>query len=566
MSVGKKLLNSPETCVDEMLHGVEVLYPSLSVNTKARIVMINKGRKKSGQVGLLSGGGSGHEPFCSGYVGNGMLTAAVAGSVFASPPPQNIISAIRNVAAVCDGGVVVFIMNYTGDILNFGLATETARKEGYNVESFVFGEDCSRKDPGIVGKRGMCGSVLLFKICGALAEEGKTMKEILSAAEKLTSNMATLGVCLSACSLPGSPPLFSISDDSLQVGVGIHGEAGTDSMKMCSANEVIKKLLHRISEALNIAKGDEVAVLLNNLGATSNLELGIVANEVYNQLGEKGVNVNRLYSGGLMTSLDMAGVQITILKTKNNPEWVQYLDSSTEAYAWPGKPLSILSNKNEIIVEAETEIPNAGVKYSEKQVKVLKQCLISMSQSIIASEQKLNLLDSGCGDGDTGTTLRRLGEAIIQNIDNIQLSYPSSCMRRLARLAEDVVGGTSGAIYSLLFIGAASDIPDWGAACKSSINMIMKYSVARVGHRTMMDALIPAAERFEREVSSGTSWKKALDLAVSEADAGCKKTLSMKAKCGRASYVDSSNLKDVDAGAYAVVVWLQALQKELSNV
>lgn len=565
MGIGKKIINSPETCVDDMLRGIQNTFPSLIVDISSRIIMVNKG-KQPNRVGLLSGGGSGHEPFCGGYVGEGMLTAAVAGSVFASPPPAHVLTAIKNVAANCTGGVLVLIMNYTGDVLNFGLAVEMARNLGYNVKSVIVSDDCAKLQSGNRSKRGMSGSLFTFKIAGAMADEGHSLDEIVSACGEVSKNLATLGVCTAPCSLPGAGPLFSLAEDEMELGVGMHGEAGTAKIKMCTASEIVETLLTEITSAINLVSNDKVCVLVNNLGGTSQLEQFVVAGEVHKQLGKRNIKVKRMYVGHFMTSLEMCGIQICVLRIPENSNWLQYIDAPANTIAWPAKPLSLPVNESHSVIHTEEKsVQLTGHEFSDKEAALMKQCLLAAARSLQANEEKLNELDSGCGDGDCGSTLRRLGDAIVNNIEQLPLNHPVTCLIKLAHCAEQVMGGTSGAVYSLMFVGASLNAPNWMAAWESGLDMVMKYSSARLGHRTMLDALIPACETFKQVQSKGGTWEEALESALKEAEKGCENTRNLKPLSGRAMYVEAANIKDVDAGAYGVVVWLKAVASELKN-
>ncbi|CAG2053598.1 unnamed protein product [Timema podura] len=250
MSTGKKLINTVDTCVADMLSGITLALPGLSLHTSKRVILVNRWANRGDSVGLISGGGSGHEPFCAviklrtifgggptGYVGGGMLTAAVAGSVFASPPSSSVLHAIRKVGQGTTAGTLVIIANYTGDILNFGLAVEWAKNEGLKVESMVVGEDCALLSQdgttnSSTGRRGMCGLLFVYKITGAMSEEGKSLREIKATAIEVNNSMATIGVSLSACSLPGSGPLFQVAADEMELGLGVHGEAGKQKLKV----------------------------------------------------------------------------------------------------------------------------------------------------------------------------------------------------------------------------------------------------------------------------------------------------------------------------------------------
>ncbi|XP_049773452.1 triokinase/FMN cyclase-like [Schistocerca cancellata] len=577
MDPGKKLINSVDSCVDDMLKGLVSCHPGLDLHEKRRVVLVKEWEQRGNKVALVSGGGSGHEPFSAGYVGEGMLTAVSAGSVFASPPASSVLHAIKCVSVNNTGGVLVIIPNYTGDCLNFGLAVEWARKREIKVETITVGEDCAiselrnSKPPR---SRGMCGLVFTFKIGGAMSGEGNTLTEIKNELTKVVNSMATIGVALSACSLPGSPPLFTLAPDEMELGLGVHGEAGASRIKMCSASEAVQIMLDKLIITLSLKEGDEVAALINNLGGSSHIEEWIIANEVINQLGSKNINVKRIYVGALMTSLDMLGMQVCLLRLDagNKDKWLRYLDCETNAPAWPGTKLSLPSHfkpqNSESDIEEHIELQEKGLILGDEETSVFKECLSAASNAIITAEKHLNELDSGCGDGDCGSTLRRLAEGILDEIEKSSLSCPGKVFLQLANVAESRMGGTSGAVYSLMFISAGAKLEDsclnhfkaFEEAWKCALEGVMKYSTAREGDRTMLDALIPAYNTYSCCMKETRSDQiKALMAAIDAAEQGCLNTQSMKARAGRAAYVNEALLTDVDAGAHGVALWLKAV-------
>jgi len=295
-TVTKKLINNPRDVVNEALEGIVAANPGLNV-LKGHSVIIREDveeLRKEGKVTLISGGGSGHEPAHAGFVGKGMLTAAVAGAVFTSPPTKSILAAIRAVGKGNDAGTLLIVKNYTGDRLNFGFAAERAKAEGMKVEMVVVGEDCAltSKDK-TAGRRGLCGTILIHKIAGALAEEGKSLEEILQVVKTAASTMGTIGVSLGPCSVPGSLPSFVLGSDEMELGLGIHGEPGVKRVKMDQADQVVQTMVNHMCDIqsgaahkLNLKSGDSVALVVNNLGGTSVLELNIVAGSAIKYLSK----------------------------------------------------------------------------------------------------------------------------------------------------------------------------------------------------------------------------------------------------------------------------------------
>ncbi|XP_044590099.1 triokinase/FMN cyclase-like [Cotesia glomerata] len=578
----KQLINSVDTTVEETLAGLCCAYPQLEYHPSKRVVLAANYKNRKNKVSIICGGGSGHEPFAAGFVGAGMLTASIAGSVFAAPPPNNILHALNCVSN--DAGTLVVIPNYTGDCLNFGITIEKARQKNLKIAEIIVGDDCSipASDQGRAGKRGLVGLLFVIKITGAMAERGNSIDEILYHAKVVADCIATYGVGLRSCSLPGQGLMMEMPADEIEIGLGIHGEAGYHRIKIKSASEVITILLETISETLSLNTGDSVAVLVNNFGGTSQLEQGIVINEIVTQLRNKNINVCRVYSGVLMTSLDSAGVHVSVLKLPEEFKkiYLDCLDDKTDAPCWPGcaYTLPTLDCNNKFVdnkvpgVERTTSLPKnlIGPKISDRNANILKECLLNACKAIINNEETLNTLDRGCGDGDCGSTHKKLADSIVKSLDTLSTTHPVSLLTELSEIAEDCMGGTSGAVYSLIFTTAASALPnteikavDWGRAWKSAINGVTKYSKAQPGDRTMLDALDPACMAFNEQLNHA-EFNFVIKKTVDAAKLGCNLTKQMIPKAGRAAYVKQSKfLNDVDAGAFGVVIWISAIAEIL---
>lgn len=322
----KKFINKPENVENEMLDGIAKMHPEY-VKRLDGLDVIVRSEKKKDKVALISGGGSGHEPAHAGYVGYGMLDGAVAGPVFTSPTPDQIYEAVK---AVDDGkGTLLVIKNYTGDIMNFDMAAEMAAMEGIEVEQVVVNDDVAVKDSlYTTGRRGVAGTVFVHKIAGAAAEEGRSLKEVKEVAQKVIANVRTMGVAISPCTVPAAgKPGFEINEDEMEVGIGIHGEPGTHKEKLTTADEITAHLLECILKDIDF-EGSEVAVMINDSGATPLMELYIVGNKVSDILKEKGIKVYKNFVGHYMTSIEMAGFSISLLRLDD--ELKQLLDAKAD--------------------------------------------------------------------------------------------------------------------------------------------------------------------------------------------------------------------------------------------
>lgn len=326
----KKIINSVEQVENEMALGMAKAYPQYVRKLDCGNVVVRTNRKE-GKVALISGGGSGHEPAHGGYVGEGMLDAAVSGAVFTSPTPDQIYEGIKAVAT--DQGVLMVIKNYTGDVMNFEMAGEMAQMEGIKVAQVVVNDDVAVKDSlYTVGRRGVAGTVFVHKIAGAKAETGASLEEVQAVAQKVIDNVRTMGMAIRPCTVPAAgQPGFELNDDEMEVGIGIHGEPGTHREPLKKADEIVDLLLEKILADLDYS-GKEVAVMINGSGATPLMELFIVNNRVSDVLAEKGVKVYKTLVGEYMTSIEMEGFSISLLRLDD--ELKELLDAKADTPAF----------------------------------------------------------------------------------------------------------------------------------------------------------------------------------------------------------------------------------------
>ena len=326
----KKLINSVDNVEQEMILGMVKAYPGYVKKLDCGNVVV-RAKKKEDKVALISGGGSGHEPAHGGYVGEGMLDCAVAGTVFTSPTPDQIYEGIKAVAT--DKGVLMVVKNYTGDVMNFEMAAEMAQADGIPVEYVVTNDDVAVKDSlYTTGRRGVAGTVFVHKIAGAKAESGADLKEVHRVAQKVVDNVRTMGMALTPCTVPAAgKPGFTLKDDEMEIGIGIHGEPGIHREKVKPADEIAEMLLDKILADIDYS-GKEVAVMINGSGGTPLMELYIINNKVNDYLKEKGIKIYKTYVGNYMTSIEMAGFSITLLRLDN--EMKELLDAKANTPAF----------------------------------------------------------------------------------------------------------------------------------------------------------------------------------------------------------------------------------------
>ena len=328
----KKLINGVDNVVDEMLNGMIAAHPEYVERVEGTEVVVRTGAKKTDKVVLISGGGSGHEPAHGGFVGRGMLDAAVAGAVFTSPTPDQVYEAIK--ASECGKGALLIIKNYTGDVMNFEMAADMAADEDIEVAQVIVADDVAvENSTWTTGRRGIAGTIFVHKIAGAKAEQGASLAEVKAVAEKVIANVRSMGMAILPCTVPAvGKPGFELEDDEVEIGIGIHGAPGTHKEKSSTAAETVDQMLDKILAEGIYGKGDEVAVMVNGMGATPLSELYICNLEVSKVLADKGIVVKKTLVGNYMTSLDMAGFSITLLKLDDELEALLNAPADTPAF------------------------------------------------------------------------------------------------------------------------------------------------------------------------------------------------------------------------------------------
>ncbi|MTV49980.1 dihydroxyacetone kinase subunit DhaK [Heliobacillus mobilis] len=328
----KKVINAPEQVVEEMLQGIALAHPQYVRRVEGFDVIVRANAPVAGKVALVSGGGSGHEPSHGGFVGKGMLDGAVAGAVFTSPTPDQVYEAIKAV----DGGkgVLLVIKNYTGDVMNFDMAAEMAEADGIKVAKVIVNDDVAvENSTWTTGRRGIAGTVFVHKIAGAKAETGADLEAVQQVAEKVIANVRSMGMALTPCTVPAAgKPGFTLAENEVEIGLGIHGEPGTHREELRSADETTAHLMEKILADLQLAAGDEVAVLVNGLGATPLMELYVVNRKVHQILGDAGMKIAKTLVGNYMTSLEMAGFSISLLKLDGETKELLFAAADTPAF------------------------------------------------------------------------------------------------------------------------------------------------------------------------------------------------------------------------------------------
>ncbi|MFC3126075.1 dihydroxyacetone kinase family protein [Pseudoroseomonas globiformis] len=555
----KKLLNDPRHVVREMLEGLADLNPGQAL-LEAEDVIVRAGGGGAG-VAVLSGGGAGHEPAHAGYVGEGMLHAAISGDVFTSPSTDAVLAAIRAVGGP-DGAVLV-VKNYTGDRLNFGLAAELARAEGIPAEIVVVADDVALRDTVEPGRRrGIAGTVLVHKVAGAAAAAGLPLEQVAAEARAAAEAMGTMGVALGACTVPGAGrPGFTLGEDEAELGLGIHGEQGVKRVALQTADALVEEILGTIIEDRGLKRGDRVVLLVNGLGGTPPMELAVVARQAMAVLRRAGLMVERAWTGNLLTALEMPGMSLTVLPVDDAR--LARLDAPSAAPAWPGN--GRIAGRQ--VVAAPAAPAEGTARPQQASGRLVKRAVLAAAAALEGAETRLTELDSATGDGDLGISMAR-GAAAIRALPESAWADAPMALHRVGEALRRAIGGSSGPFYATALLRAARVLPEgepkpgeWAAAFQAAVAAVSELGGARPGDRTMLDALHPAAEVFASALAAGTQPKAAWEEAVRAGEEGARTTGSMKPRLGRAAYLGDRAIGHPDAGAAAVAIWLAALKE-----
>jgi len=544
--VAELIINNKESWVSDSIDGT--LYTNkrnnlvkLDFNNDIKIIARNDWKKD--KVAIICGGGSGHEPAHAGFVGKGMLTAAVCGDLYAAPSVDAVLNAIVHVTG--DSGCLVVIKNYTGDRLNFGLACEKAKEMGYKVELVIVSDDISI--PNNPKPRGIAGTLFVHKVAGYYAEQGATLAEVKLIAQQTIDGTASIGIALTTCTLPGDTSESRIAKGKAELGLGIHGEPGIETIDAGQCKQMVSLMADKL---LTAHPSTCHAILINNLGGVSPIEMNVVAKEV----AESSLAENAEFFIGpapLMTAIDMKGFSLSLLQLNDTNRAALLAD--TEVEAWPAAvakracPVLVCENRAvKIVYKPSNDVATAAI-------------VGTICQAIIDIESELNRLDAIVGDGDTGSTFAAGARKILAELtaNNLPLAEPATLLNVIAEKLTSVMGGSSGVLLSIFFTAAGRQLAEQGSlvtALQAGLAQMMAYGGAKPGDRTMIDALHPAFEAWQTDGFSA---------AIAAAKIGADSTVTMgKANAGRSSYLNSNSLQGTkDPGSFAVEHVFQSLQK-----
>ena len=597
----KKIMNTAESFVYDMCHGLAKAHPELEFVEKYKVV--KKKVVDRNKVTLISGGGSGHEPAHAGFVGTGMLDAAVCGDVFASPSQIQVYNALKLTAS--KKGTLMIVKNYTGDCMNFNNAGALAKDDGIEVDAVYVNDDIAVKDSlYTVGRRGVAGTVFVHKIAGAAAEQGKSLPEVKAVAEKVIANIRSFGFALTSCTVPAAgSPTFEIGEDEIEFGVGIHGEPGRKREKLISADALAARIVPDIAEDLKLVKGEEIALLINGFGGTPLQELYLFNNSVTNELEKAGVKIYKTLVGNYMTSIDMAGASVTFLRLDD--ELKGYLDYpvSTPAITWGGsskediaareaiaalaKALNVtpaaFSKKEAVAEEAAAVEEEEGKTYKFAGKAVIGEKintpgmgkLIGLMADIIIENEVPFCKADRCGDGDFGMSIAKGFKQLKADWDTRKKGDIGEFLVSCSEIIMEYCGGASGPIWGSAFRYAGKavqgkkeiELKDLAAIFQAAVEGVQETGRksfgkgAVVGDKTLIDALVPAADALSEAAEKGMKMKDAMKASAKAAVAGAEATKYIQAKMGRAGVTDSEGYPD--AGAYGLGVIFTEIVKRI---
>lgn len=544
--MNKHFYNSAETLVADAIDGLILGSGGrlARLDGYPEIKVVLRTDRPADRVAVISGGGSGHEPAHAGFVGEGLLDAAVCGDIFASPTVDAVLAAI--LAVTGPAGCLLIVKNYGGDRLNFGLAAERARTLGLDVEMVIVGDDIALPDNP--RPRGIAGTIFVHKAAGHAAAAGLPLAEVRRRAADAAGAVKSLGVATSACSIPGRPPEGRMEDGHAELGLGIHGEPGLERIVLPGAAQLVADMIARFGT--DVREAPQLALLVNNLGGVPALELSIVLREVLKS--PIGAHVTLVLGpAGAVTALDMRGFSLSFLPLDDVRR--AWLTAPVDVPAWPEArapgPIAVVAPSARL----------AGPAATPSEDPATRALLRAVSATLIAAQPQLDALDARVGDGDTGSTFAAAARKVEDDLDLLPLADPAALCEAIAERLSRVMGGSSGVLLSIFAAAAGVALSrgaDVAAALNAGVGRMSLYGGAKPGDRTMIDALSPAIAALAEG--------QTLAAAARAARAGADTTAAMTvARVGRSSYLSDTDLAGVvDPGAEAVARVFEALAQQ----
>ncbi len=575
-----RVINHPDLVVEDMLQGWLLAHSDSVCGTNNPRVIKRLQAPEPGKVGIVTGGGSGHEPAFLGYVGDGMVDAVAIGEIFSSPTAKSFLDAFK--AANGGAGVACLYGNYAGDNMNVRMAREMAAQEHIAVQCVVANDDVASAPKGQENKRrGVAGEILMWKVGAAKADMGAALEQVISAAQKAIDATRSIGIGLSACIIPAvGKANFTIESGTMEVGIGHHGEPGIDVRATVTAAEMAEMMLKVVLPDLPIMPGDKVAVLVSGLGATPLMEQYILYGEIAKILKQKNIEIVFNQVGNLFTSLEMMGVTLTVMKLDDelldclrhpchcvglNVQGMQPIRAFTAPPSLPDieqtTTLMAAANKTR-----EITAPSIDMEHAEDIVR-------EMIETIVQNRQFLSEIDGLIGDGDHGVNMAKGFSGCGQRLDRLgsQAQQLPLALKELSEALMDDIGGSMGPLYGNFFLGWVSvlspyrlmDAELFGQALATGILNVQAMGQAQVGDKTLIDTLIPALDAYNTELANGGSFQACLSAMICGAETGKDSTKDMQARIGRSARLGARSIGVLDAGATSCFLILQSTGQAL---
>jgi dihydroxyacetone kinase len=579
-----RVVNDPNRVVEDMLVGWLAAHDdSICAKSDNPRVVQRRAAPEPGKVGVITGGGSGHEPAFLGYVGEGLLDAVAIGEIFSSPTAKNFLDAMR--AADGGAGVACLYGNYAGDNMNVRMAMQTAQQEGIAVKTVVANDDVPSAPKGDEAKRrGVAGEIFMWKVGAAKAAQGASLDEVIAAADKAIANTRSIGVGLSACVIPAvGKANFSIEHGNMEVGIGHHGEPGINVQSTCSASEMAEMMLDVVLPDLPFAAGDRVAVLVSGLGATPIMEQYILYSEIDQRLKARGMTVAFKQVGNLFTSLEMMGVTLTLMKLDEELEsclkhpcqsvGLTVAGAAQAHAAYSGKAQAVRTQAPTSTARASTAPRSwAGPSVPLAQAGSVVRDLIA---TIVANREYLSEIDGLIGDGDHGINMAKGFNGCATRLDGLGAGAAdlSAALTQLSEALMDDIGGSMGPLYGNFFQGfvqtlgayAQMDAALFGEALALAVKSVQSMGNAQVGDKSLVDTLVPARDAFLAAVAGGADFGAALQAMADAAETGKNSTKDLQARIGRSARLGPRSIGVLDAGATSCCLILQSMARSLQN-
>ncbi|MFT3849083.1 MAG: dihydroxyacetone kinase subunit DhaL [Propionivibrio sp.] len=580
-----RIINNADLVVEDMLKGWLVAHADTVVATDNSRVVKRARAPEAGKVGVVTGGGSGHEPAFLGYVGDGMVDAVAIGEIFSSPTAKSFLDAMR--AANGGAGVACLYGNYAGDNMNVKMAISMAEREGITVKTVVANDDVPSAPKGDEAKRrGVAGEILMWKVGAAKAAMGGSLDEVIAAAQKAIDNTRSIGIGLSACIIPAvGHANFTIENGKMEVGIGHHGEPGIDVRTTVSASEMAELMLKVILPDLPFVKNDRVALLVSGLGATPIMELYILYGEIAKRLEAHGISVVFNKVGNLFTSLEMMGVTLTVMKVDDELEACLKAPCNSVGITVAGDAAAGRSYNGSVEGTAKVVATAATTAKAAVAPRTISGPTVAMASAgdvvrdlittINSNRAYLSEIDGLIGDGDHGINMSKGFTGCGTRLDNLGAAADGlpKALEQLSQALMDDIGGSMGPLYGNFFLGfvntlephAQMDAALFGDALAAAVANVQGMGNAKVGDKTLIDTMVPALNAYKEAVAGGSSFVDALQAMSVAAEAGKNSTKDLQARIGRSARLGPRSIGVLDAGATSCFLILQSISNSLQR-